>query len=133
MRRCNWLIAGLMLWLAGSAAAEHCRLALALALDVSSSVDNREDALQRGGLAAALLNSDVQSAMFAVPTPVAIAVYEWSGRYHQSVLADWAVMNTPEDAARLSAAVAASERSYNSFPTAMGLALEFGAALLDRA
>ncbi|MEO0503102.1 MAG: DUF1194 domain-containing protein, partial [Pseudomonadota bacterium] len=48
---------------AGPAAA--CRLALLLALDVSSSVDAREDALQRGGLVAALTAPEVVSAFLS--------------------------------------------------------------------
>ena len=38
------VLAGLVLW---AAPAEACRLALVLAIDVSSSVDAQEDALQR--------------------------------------------------------------------------------------
>ena len=44
----------LMCWALPLGAVE-CRQALVLALDVSSSVDAREDALQRRGVAAALL------------------------------------------------------------------------------
>ena len=50
--------ARIALALLGAVAAQPaaaCRLALALAMDVSSSVDAAEDALQRGGLAAALV------------------------------------------------------------------------------
>ena len=47
--------AGLLFYLCLAAApVEACRLALVLAIDVSSSVDANEDALQRNGLAAAL-------------------------------------------------------------------------------
>ena len=45
--------------LAAPAAAQECRLALVLALDVSSSVDASEDRLQREGLAQALLPPEV--------------------------------------------------------------------------
>lgn len=123
------LCAGLLL--AGPAAAE-CRLALALALDVSSSVDAAEDRLQRGGLVAALTAPEVTAAFFAAESHVALAVFEWSGRYNQEVLLDWMLIDSP--AALLSAAgtVAASTRSHNDFPTAMGYALGFGAGLLQR-
>ena len=50
-----------MLW-AGGARAEECRLALLLALDVSSSVDDDEYRLQKEGLAAALSDPDVRHA-----------------------------------------------------------------------
>ncbi|MGB1390138.1 MAG: DUF1194 domain-containing protein, partial [Paracoccaceae bacterium] len=82
------LAAGLML---GSTPAEAaCRLALAVGLDVSGSVNAAEYALQRTGLAAALGHPDVTSALFAQPDlHVRIAVYEWSGPSHQQVVIDW--------------------------------------------
>ena len=75
--------------------AGECRLALILALDVSSSVDKVEDKLQRGGLAAALIAPEVITAFFASPDPVALAIYEWSGRYNQEILLDWTKIDTP--------------------------------------
>lgn len=111
-------------------AAADCRLALALAMDVSSSVDAREDALQRGGLAAALIAPEVEAAFFAAPLPVALAVYEWSGRYQQSLLLDWTLIRAPADLHRAAAAIAGSTRSHDDYPTAIGYALGFGAGLL---
>lgn len=115
------------------AQAVECRLALALAIDVSSSVDAREDALQRSGTVAALTSPTVTQAFFAADLPVALAVYEWSGRYNQEVILDWRIIDSP--AALLAAAetVARSTRSHDDFPTAMGYALGFGAELLARA
>ena len=46
-----------------AAPASACRLALVLAIDVSSSVDAAEDRLQRQGLAAALRDADVAAAI----------------------------------------------------------------------
>ncbi len=130
-RRAALLAVGLgVLW---TGPADACRLALLLALDVSSSVDADEDRLQRGGLVAALTAPEVQAAFFAVDDPVALAVYEWSGRYNQEVVLDWLLIDSP--AALLAAAetVAASVRSHNEFPTAMGYALGFGSEMLARA
>lgn len=114
--------------LAASPAAA-CRLALLLALDVSSSVDETEDRLQRGGLVAALTAPEVQAAFFASEDPVALAVYEWSGRYNQEVVLGWTLIDSA--AALLAAAetIAASKRSHNEFPTAIGYALGYGAGL----
>ena len=119
--------------MASAAPAQACRLALLLALDVSSSVDAAEDQLQRGGLVSALTSPAVQAAFFATGDPVALAVYEWSGRYNQEVILEWMLIDSP--AALLSAAevVAASKRSHNEFPTAMGYALGYGAKMLGRA
>ncbi len=119
--------------LAGPVAAVDCRLALVLALDVSSSVDADEDALQRGGLAAALIAPEVERAVFAAPLPVAVAVYEWSGRYNQSLIADWRILHGPGDLLDLSNTIARSTRSDSDFPTAMGYALGYGARLFERA
>ncbi|MFD3189514.1 DUF1194 domain-containing protein [Sedimentitalea sp. HM32M-2] len=117
---------------AGPAAAE-CRLALALALDVSSSVNAAEDSLQRNGLAAALIAPRVADAFFASDLPVALAVYEWSGRYNQVLLLDWRMIDSR--AALLDAAetIARSRRRHNDHPTAVGYALGYGAGLLQRA
>ena len=57
-------------------AQEACRLALVLAMDISSSVDPLEDALQRGGLAQALRAPDVVDAILSQPDrPVALAMF----------------------------------------------------------
>ncbi|MGC9371561.1 MAG: DUF1194 domain-containing protein, partial [Paracoccaceae bacterium] len=99
VRRRGWRAALALagaLALPGAAAAQGvCRLALLLALDVSSSVDAGEDRLQREGLAAALLSPAVTEALLETPdAPVALAAYEWSGRYQQKVLLDWQLITT---------------------------------------
>lgn len=110
-----------------------CRLALALAIDVSSSVDAREDALQRGGLAAALIAPEVEAAFFSSDQPVALAVYEWSGRTNQTLILGWSVINTREDLLRVAGIIGRSRRGHDDFPTAIGYALGYGAALMQRA
>ncbi len=116
------------------AAHAACRLALVLALDVSSSVDPVEDRLQRQGLAAALTSPDVQAAILADPDfPVALHVFEWSGRYQQSTLLDWRLLRSAEDIADAAAGLGESTRSYANFPTALGYALGHAVAQLDRA
>ncbi|MDG1377184.1 MAG: DUF1194 domain-containing protein [Yoonia sp.] len=110
--------------------ADACRLALVLAIDVSSSVDEREDRLQRAGLAAALLDPDVQAAFFISPSPVALHVFEWSGRYKQETLVEWVLIRNPEELLTAAAAVGRSLRSQTEFPTAMGSALGHAAIQL---
>ena len=118
--------------LAAPVGAAECRLALVLAMDVSSSVDEAEDTLQRRGLAAALIAPEVEAAVFAAPLPVAIAVYEWSGRYNQELLVDWTVLQTRADLLGVAETIRRSQRSHNDFPTAMGYALGYGAGLFQR-
>ena len=102
-----------------------------LAIDVSSSVDEDEDALQRIGLANALLDSDVQDAFLVSPVPVALMVYEWSGRYNQVKLSDWEMIEEADDLVRVSDKISRSSRSQNDRPTALGYALSYAATELE--
>ena len=112
--------------------ADACRLALVLGMDVSSSVSAEEDVLQRGGLASALVAPDVQAAFFATDDPVALAIFEWSGRYNQEILHDWVMIDSPDTLAAVSDRIATSRRSHNDFPTALGYALGYAATLLQQ-
>ncbi|MEL6641467.1 MAG: DUF1194 domain-containing protein [Pseudomonadota bacterium] len=107
--------------------AQACRLALVLAMDVSNSVDQDEDNLQRNGLAAALLAPEVQAAFFVSPSPVSLLVFEWSGRHHQQLMVDWTVIESEEDLVRVAETVTTSLRRHRDFPTAMGHALGYAA------
>lgn len=102
-------------------------------MDVSSSVDAAEDQLQRGGLAAALIDPDVQAAFFASSDPVALLIFEWSGRYNQQDLTEWTLIETPADLLGVAETIASSKRSHNDFPTAMGHALGHAAIRLKDA
>jgi hypothetical protein len=121
------LIAALLLG-AGAVGAEPCRLALVLALDVSSSVDAAEDRLQREGLARALLDPQVTAAVLA-GEPVAFYVFEWSGRSAQRPLAPgWNVIRSEDDLHRLAARIEGSQRGRSDLGTALGAALGHAAA-----
>jgi hypothetical protein len=111
-----------------------CRLALLLALDVSSSVDDEEYLLQRDGLATALISQDVQAAILQEGGgSVALAIYEWSGRRQSVVIQDWVMLSSAQDIAAVAARLGVAERSFRRFPTALGHALGFGATMIDRA
>jgi len=111
-----------------------CRLALLLALDVSSSVDADEDQLQRRGLAAALVSPEVQEAIFSVPgQSVALGVFEWSGRYQQDVTLGWRLLNKPSDVVEAANAISSSRRPYAEFPTAIGYAMGYAASVFKEA
>ena len=115
-----------------AAPASACRLALVLALDVSSSVDAAEDRLQRAGLAAALIDPDVVAAIVDGPAPVALAAFEWSGRFAQSEVLDWTMLNEPADVFSAAEKIANSTRSRNDLPTSMGSALGHAAVVFTR-
>lgn len=116
----------------GAARAEECRLALALALDVSSSVDAREYRLQAGGLAAALMAPEVSEAFLASPgRPVRLLVYEWSGWAQQVIQQDWVTIESLADLAAVAERLLSQPRSYEQYPTALGMGLMFGAKQLS--
>jgi len=110
-------------------AAPGCRLALAMALDISSSVNAREYAIQLGGLANALRAPDVQEAMLSQSGEVWIAVYEWSGWQQQDMILAWSPMRGPADIAAAAARLEGHRRLYQDFSTALGKALRYGAEL----
>lgn len=111
-------------------AQQPCRLALILGMDISSSVDPREDALQRLGLAAALRAPEVVDAILSQPDrPVALAMFEWSGRIQQDMVLPWMMLTDPDSIAAASDMIAQSIRSYADFATAIGNALEYAHGL----
>lgn len=112
------------------AAAQQCRLALVLGLDISSSVNSSEYGIQIGGLAQAFRTPEVVDAILSPPgTGIAVAAFEWSGQYQQDVIVGWTVLASEADIAGFAARLDAHERSYAEFPTAVGKALQFGAEL----
>ena len=120
--------------LCGAPAEAACRLALLLALDVSSSVDADEYALQRDGLAAALRAPEITGALLAPDLPpVALAIYEWSGRRQSAVVVGWTLLLSAQDIESVAARLQSTPRSQSRFPTAMGYALGFGATLMQDA
>ncbi|WP_435672604.1 DUF1194 domain-containing protein [Marivita sp.] len=134
MRRWRCLLGSMMF--AGLAqmaqAQDHCRLALVLALDVSSSVDAGEYVLQRDGLAAALNDPMIRSAILDGDGHVALAIYEWSGRRQNAMVSDWTALRNNHAIDEAIQTLRSSPRSHTRFPTAMGYALGFGATLLSR-
>lgn len=119
--------------LGATGAGAQCRLALLLALDVSASVDEREDSLQRQGLANALLAPDVVDAFLAFPDrPVALAAFEWSGRWQQDLMLDWTLVRGAEDLLRAARTIQSSQRQRSDLPTALGYALGHAAGLFAR-
>lgn len=117
-----------------ASAQEQCRLALLLAVDVSSSVSEDEYNLQRSGLAAALMDADVQSAILdSRDGHVAFALFEWSGRYQQKLVVDWTLLDSRAAIDRTATAILTNERSYARYPTSMGYSLGYGAGLFQTA
>lgn len=121
-----------LLW-CSAAAAQPCRLALLLAMDVSSSVDDTEHKLQRQGLARALLSPRVTRAIMQGPGAVAVSVYEWSGRRQHKVILDWRLLTSHSAITAAAQQIVNTPRSHEGFPTALGYAMGFGHSHLRRA
>jgi hypothetical protein len=129
-----WLLAavlnsGLAFCATQAVAADPCRQALALGLDVSGSVDAREYRLQMRGLAKALGSAAVRTALLKrAETPVELLVYEWSGPLDQLTLVPWTRIT---DAGVLEAVITqlnGVERRAEATPgTALGVAMLTGA------
>ena len=108
-----------------------CRLALALGLDVSGSVDPREYRLQLDGVAAALEDAEIQAALMALPDAhVALAVYQWGAPNQQHLLLDWTPLITPQAAIDVAARLRGTSFAFRDPSTAIGAAMSFGNALL---
>jgi hypothetical protein len=122
----------MLLMLAVPAKAE-CRLALALAMDVSRSIDASDFVIQTEGLALALEDAEVQRAILKGGGTVALAVYQWSGVTHQEILQDWVLVEGPEALDRVIWAVRAARQPEVRRLTALGEAMRFGAEMLERA
>lgn len=108
---------------AGSARA--CGIALALAVDVSGSVDASEYRLQMGGLASALRDATVSDAL--VKAEAAILLVQWSGLRRQEVTIDWTRVSDHADLSALAEQVDAAPRAWRDYSTGIGEALAFTA------
>ncbi len=110
-----------------------CRQALALGLDVSGSVDQQEYRLQLDGLAGALQNENVRTALFSLPNaPVTLAVYEWSGPTDQHLIAGWTTITDQAVLNQFTARLFSTSRTAADPSTAIGSSMVFGAALLAK-
>ncbi|WP_422029360.1 DUF1194 domain-containing protein [Roseovarius sp.] len=110
-----------------------CRQALALGLDVSGSVDMWEYRLQLDGLAAALLDPEMQEAFLQYPeAPVRLMVFEWSAQGHQRVVIPWQDITGPADLLAAADVLRTTKAMpVNNPSTAIGAAMVFGATELQ--
>ncbi|MEM9059937.1 MAG: DUF1194 domain-containing protein [Pseudomonadota bacterium] len=123
-----------ILALAPVPATAFCKLALAFALDVSSSVNDGEYRIQLHGLADALASEEVQTAILSPEgAHIMAAAYEWSGYRQQTLLMDWTKLDTPGAISLFANRLRQTRRRYSEYPTALGKAVQYGAQLLRRA
>jgi hypothetical protein len=116
-----------------ASAAEPVDLLLALAMDVSRSMDQPKFLLQREGYAAAITNPEVLNAIKSgAHQKIAVSFIDWSGPGQQQLVIGWSVIDGAAAAHHFGDLIAAAPRSfYNS--TAIGDGVDFAAGQLVRA
>jgi hypothetical protein len=115
------------------ARAQTCDLALVLALDASSSVNQYEFNLQINGLADAFDDPDIRSALLDNRNDevVWISAFEWSGRNQHAIYSIWTALSSDTAITGFASALRAVKRRYRDRPTAIGSALRFAHRLLS--
>jgi len=126
-RHCSFLALLIAAVFAATPGFASCRLALALGLDVSDSVDATEYRLQLDGLAAALTQPDVITAFMAIPqAPVRLFVFEWAGQSSQRRIIEWRVVESPADLESIAQTLRERPRFDLSPSTGLGAAMLYG-------
>jgi hypothetical protein len=110
-----------------------CRLALVLAVDVSRSIDSADYVIQTEGLAAALDDREVRSAIFGPEGNVALAIYFWSGQGYQDLIQPWVLIDSPEALDTAIWTIRRTPRPEARLATALGDALRYGVGLMASA
>ena len=100
-----------------------CDLALALAVDVSGSVDTKEYRLQMDGLSAGLRDPLVSEAL--VRAQAKLSLIQWTGTSRQTVTLPWTTIDSFVAVDAFADAVAQDQRVWRNYSTAVGEALEF--------
>lgn len=109
--------------------AHACDLALALAVDVSGSVDSEEYRIQMDGLAAGLRDPIVSEAL--VRGQARLMLVQWTGSTRQRVTIPWTQIDSFATLDRFAGQVAEDPRVWRNFSTAIGEALEMTIAHFD--
>ncbi len=99
-----------------------CDLALALAVDVSGSVDSEEYRIQMDGLAAGLRDPIVSEAL--VRGQAHLMLVQWTGTSRQRITIPWTRIDSFVTLDRFADQVAVDPRVWRNFSTAIGEALE---------
>lgn len=107
-----------------------CDLALALAVDVSGSVDSGEFRIQMDGLAAGLRDPVVSEAL--VRGQARLKLVQWTGSSRQRTTIPWTHIDSFATLDTFANNVAADPRVWRNFSTAIGEALEMTVAGFDQ-
>ncbi|MGE0724881.1 MAG: DUF1194 domain-containing protein, partial [Alphaproteobacteria bacterium] len=124
-------------WWAGAPRAQAqtpVDLALVLAVDGSSSIDEREFTLQMRGYAQAFRHPQVMEAIRSGPhRRIAVTLVQWSNLYDQSQVIGWTILDGPSAADAFAARIVAAPRSVPPGSTSISGAIEHAIRLLNEA
>lgn len=113
--------------------AEEVDLLLVLAVDISYSMDDDEQRLQRRGYIEAITSDPVINAIRnGLIGKIAVAYTEWAGSISQHILVDWHVIASRDDAERFAAALAEAPIS-RAYRTSIGEALFHAVSVIEDA
>jgi hypothetical protein len=116
-----------------SACATEVDLLLALAADVSGSVDDQKFALQREGYSAAITSPRVIEAIRSGGLGrIAVCYIEWSGLGNQKVLIDWTVIQDAASAHRFAGQLDQAPRAFFGHTSVSG-GIDFAMRQIKRA
>lgn len=116
-----------------ASAQDRANLNLVLALDASASVNDKEFGLQRAGIAFALRDQDVRTAIMASPGGVNIAITQWSSISQQAIAVDWTVLTDEASIRALAERVAQMPRHLSGGDTMIHAGLAFAGKLHEKA
>ena len=118
---------------ANRARAEQVDLLLALAADVSRSVNTEKFQLQRNGYAAAITDPRVLEAIGTGRFgQIAICYIEWSGANHHALVVDWTIVRDAQSAGEFAALLAETPRAFADRTSISG-GIDFAMEQLQRA
>ena len=128
------LLGGLLcLPVAADDAAPQVDLILALGVDISYSMDEEEQHLQRGGYVDALTNRPVLDAIAAgIHGRIAIAYYEWAGSNERRTIMPWMLIDGAGSAAAFADTLKALPYRRASRTSVSG-AIDYGVGLIEGA
>lgn len=109
-------------------------LNLAIAIDCSYSVNSVEFQLQVNGIARALGSEEVVQAIKGGQYgKIGFSVFQWAGPETQELIIPWTIIGSTEDAREVAERLIAEPRRTAEGVTAIGSAITYGVALLQRA
>lgn len=104
---------------------------LALAVDISGSMDYEEARVQRNGYIEAIRHPDfIKAIRSGLTGKIALSYYEWSGNINEASVIPWRIIETAADAQAF-AAVLEDQPVQSGRGTSISRALTFGADLIE--